>query len=121
MGILVACLTTGKGTWNKVSEIIDSAEWKKIFLITNDFGKEKFSHKKQLNFIIIDLEDSIDIMRDKIINGLKDLIKEVGFNDVAINFSSGSGKEHMAILSALIKLGSGIRIIDSQDKKLINV
>ena len=31
--------------------------------------------------------------------------------DVALNMVSGTGKEHMAILSALLKLGLGIRLM----------
>ena len=90
MGILVACLTTGKGTWNRVSELIDSEEWKKIYLITNEFGKENYKHQKEINFVELELNQPIEIMRDKIINGLKELRNEVGFNDVAINFTSGT-------------------------------
>ena len=118
MGILVACLTTGKGTWNSVSELINSAEWKKIYLITNQFGKENFKHQKELNHVIINLEDPVEIMRDKIIQGLHELQKEIGFSDVAINITSGTGKEHTALISAILKIGVGIRIVESQNNNL---
>lgn len=121
MGVLIACLTTGKGTWNEVSEVIDSADWKKIYIITNDFGKEKFSHKKELNYVVINLLEPVEIIRDKIINDLLGLKKEIGFNDIAINFSSGAGKEHAAILSALLKLGTSIRVVVAKNKELINL
>lgn len=121
MGILIACLTTGKGTWKTVTDIINSTDWKKIYLITNEFGKENYKHTKEINHVIINLSDNVEIMRDKIITGLKDIQKEIGFNDVAINFSSGTGKEHSAMLSAIIKLGCGIRIIDIKDNKLITI
>ena len=121
MGILIACLTTGKGTWKEVSNIINAENWKKIYLITNEFGKEKFTHEKELNYALINLNDTTNIMRDKIIAELKDLKEEVGFNDVALNFSSGSGKEHMALLSAIMKLGTGIRIVDQKNKEIINL
>jgi len=39
---LVACLSTGKGTWGHVSRLIADGTWEKIILITNDFGKENF-------------------------------------------------------------------------------
>jgi hypothetical protein len=32
--------------------------------------------------------------------------------DIAVNITSGQGKEHTALLSALIKLGYGIRLVD---------
>jgi len=31
--------------------------------------------------------------------------------EVAVNFISGSGNEHMSILSTLLKLGLGIRLV----------
>jgi len=118
MGILVACLTTGKGTWNTVTELINSAEWKKIYLITNTFGKEKYTSKKPLKYVLIDTDESIEIIKDKIIFGLKDLKDEIGFSDVAINFTSGTGKEHAAMLAAILKLGCGIRIVHAENKEL---
>ena len=118
MGVLVACLTTGKGSWMSVSDLINSAEWKRVYLITNKFGQEKFTHKKEIKFVLINLDDEINIMRDKIILGLEDIRKEIGFSDVAINFTSGTGKEHMALLSAILKIGCGIRIVDLNNKIL---
>ena len=31
--------------------------------------------------------------------------------EVAVNFVSGEGKEHMALMSALLKLGIGVRFV----------
>ncbi len=121
MGVLIACLTTGKGSWARVSDLINSADWSKIYLVTNEFGKEKFSHTKDVCFVVVDLSAPVEVVRDKIIHDLKDLRSEIGFNDVAINFSSGSGKEHSALLSAILKLGTGLRVVDSRNKELITL
>ncbi|MFP4567681.1 MAG: hypothetical protein ACLFN8_01930 [Candidatus Woesearchaeota archaeon] len=121
MGILIACLTTGKGTWAQVAELINSHEWSKIYLVTNEFGAEKFTHTKNVNFIKINLDDKINIMQDKIIAGLTELKKEIGFQDIAINFTSGTGREHAAMLSAILKIGCGIRIVYSEDKQLLTL
>jgi hypothetical protein len=121
MGILIACLTTGKGTWNSVSDLINSEDWKKIYLITNKFGKENYTVNKEVQFVEISSSATTEKIRDKIIEDLKDLRQEIGFNDVAINFTSGTGKEHMAMLSAILKLGTGIRIVDTDNKILKNL
>lgn len=121
MGILIACLTTGKGTWSKVKEIINSEEWKKIYLITNTFGKEKFNATKDATFITININETPDIIRDKIISELHELKNEIGFNDVAINISSGTGVEHSAIISAIMKLGVGLRLVELKNNKLITL
>lgn len=36
--------------------------------------------------------------------------------DIAVNISSGSGKIHSAAISALMKLGYGIRLVDVDEK-----
>lgn len=104
---LVACLGAGKGTWSHVKGLIKGMEFDKIFLITNAFGKENFTPEKGAEMIVIDSnKEMADLVEDirKALNG-----KLSG--DVAVNLISGIGKEHMAILSALLKLGAGIRLM----------
>lgn len=107
MTSLVACLSTGKGTWLEVSSLITAYNWSSVYLITNNFGKEKFQPKENTKLILIDPEKSIDEIKKTIYNELKDKLS----GDVAINLASGSGKEHMALLSALMQLGTGLRLI----------
>ena len=45
MPTLIACLSTGKGTWGHVNHLIDNNNYDKVILITNDFGKENFNKK----------------------------------------------------------------------------
>ena len=40
---------------------------------------------------------------------LEDKIQDL---DIAVNITSGTGKEHAVIISTLIKLGYGIRLVD---------
>ena len=48
----------------------------------------------------------------RIISEIKnELNGKLSITDVALNLASGTGKEHMAILSALLQLGVGIRLI----------
>ncbi|MBW2999362.1 hypothetical protein KY339_01710 [Candidatus Woesearchaeota archaeon] len=105
---LVACLSSGKGTWAHVGRLVAEGPFENIFLITNDFGKQNFKPEKPVNFIVTDSMKPVDELIKDIINGLKDKIKGV---EVGLNLVSGSGKEHMAILSALLKLGLAIRLV----------
>ena len=114
MTSLIACLSTGKGTWAQLNEIINGAEWDSIFLITNQFGKEKFQGRNA-ELICLDLNKSPDILRDEIVAALHR--KNLG-TEVAINISSGTGNEHMALVSALLKLGLGIRFVFSKNGKV---
>ena len=112
---LIACLSSGKGTWAEVSKIIDLGQWNKVFLITDNFGKEKFTPSKQAEFIIVnssnDIQELAESIRDALNNKLTD-------TEVALNLASGNGKEHMAVLSAALKLGVGIRMISLTNNKI---
>ena len=102
-------LSTGKGTWGHVNGLITGENWDKIYLVTNDFGKENFKANNKTELIVINSNgEPIDI-RDSIVGALKGKIK----GEVAVNFVSGSGKEHMGLLGALIRLGVGVRFVVS--------
>ncbi len=111
---LVCSLGTGKGTWLEVSNLIRLYDWKNIYLITNDFGKENFNCGRPVNIILIDINKDHDSIKEIISKELK--IKLSG--DVALNFSSGSGKEHMAILSAMISIGVGLRFVIPENNQI---
>lgn len=106
MAVLIACLSTGKGSWGHVSRLIEGYEWDKIILLTNQFGKENFSNLKNAELEVFDFKKGLEELRDEIYEKLKGKNLE---GDVAINFISGEGKEHMALMAALLKLGIGLR------------
>ena len=107
MTSLIACLGTGKGTWGHVSRLINDGEWEKIILITNEFGKENFNNEKQAEMVVVDSRKGIEDLREDIKNGLKGKLTGT---EIAVNIISGEGKEHMAMISAILKLGYGIRL-----------
>lgn len=110
MSELIVCLSTGKGTWGHVSRLIQDGEWEKIFLVTNDFGRENFTSDKPAEFLVVDPNKELAELRDDMYNQLRDKVKN-GEVDIGLNLISGTGKEHMALMSAVLKLGIGIRLI----------
>ncbi len=105
---LVACLSTGTGTWGHVNRLIQENKWDKIILVTNEYGKENFNKSENTEFIVINPNQGLKELRDDIYNKLKEKVKDT---EIAVNFISGSGKEHMALISAVLKLGVGIRLV----------
>ena len=105
---LIACLSTQDNSWNHVKKLIEHGEWSAVFLITDDEGKEGFKVEKEVNHVLVDFNQPAA----QIIRGLQHSLqgKIAGF-EVGVNLVSGNGKEHMAILSALLKLGLGIRLM----------
>ena len=105
---LVACLSSGEKSWMHVARLIKEQDWSKVFLITNDFGRKNFKAEKNAEFIVVDFQKPVFELIEDIRKGLKGKITDL---EVALNLVSGSGKEHMAILSALLKLGVGVRLM----------
>lgn len=106
---LIACLSTGKGTWGHVNRVIDSKEWRKVFLMTNDFGKEKFSSEKEnVELFVVNSRQDIKTLTEEI---KKHLEGQVEGTEVALNIASGDGKEHMALITGIMQLGLSFRLV----------
>ncbi len=117
MSTLIACLSTGKGTWAEVNHLIQLGNWNKVFLITNAFGSENFRNKQEnTELIIVDADNKsvIELVEDI----KKSLDGKIADFEVALNFVSGSGKEHMAILEAVLELGLSFRLVSSKNGNL---
>ena len=102
---LLALLSSGQGTWAQVSGLMKFGEWDKIILVGDDFAKG-FTHEKKFEFIKIDLSQKIKELKEDLQKKLKD---KIDGTEVALSIASGDGKEHMALISALINLPVGIR------------
>jgi hypothetical protein len=105
---LIALLSSGKGTWAQVSGLIKYGEWDKIILLGDDFAKQfqATEKKDKTEFIKIDLNKRLKELKEEFQNKLKG---KIDGTEVALSIASGDGKEHMALISALINLPVGIR------------
>ena len=102
---LVALLSTGEGTWAQVSGLMNHGKWDKVIILGNDFSKQ-FSHEKDFEFIKVDMNKKIKDLKEDF---SKELKGKINGTEVALSIASGNGKEHMALISALINLPVGIR------------
>jgi hypothetical protein len=111
----VGLLSSGKGTWGQVIGLIKREEWDKIILVGDSYAKKRIvtwdlqkTINKNIEFVEIDFDRRIADCIEEIKKKLKDRIKGV---EVALNIASGTGKEHMALISALINLPVGIKFV----------
>lgn len=95
METLVCVLGSGKGSWGHITRLISDGGWKNIYLISNEWGKEKFAPTKEINWIIINTNMGFDLMKKTIQDKLPNN------QEIAFNFLSGDGKVHMAALQAI--------------------
>lgn len=110
MADLIIVLTSDQGSWNHVKKIIEECLFERAFIITNPQAKPHASWKTQtkIEYIMIDSSKSAQEIINQIVKQLKD---KIGFSEVGLNLASGNGKEHMAVLSAVLKLGVGFRLV----------
>lgn len=101
---LVALLSRGEGTWAQVAGIIKHGNWDNVILIGNDFAKN-FKVEQEHTFIEINSSRLVEL-RDEIKEKLKGKIKGT---EVALSIASGDGREHMALISALLSIPVGVR------------
>ena len=104
---LVALLSTGKGSWAQVAGLLKAGEWDSILLVGNDFAR-KFDAGMKAEFITVDLEKRIVPLKEELLAKLKGKIRGT---EVALSLASGTGKEHMALISALLQIPAGIRFV----------
>jgi len=104
---LIACLTNQKGVIEHVKHVVEDVEWQNIYIITSeDVSKIKFS--KKMIVIKLDLNKTISQLAEFITEKLKGKLNDL---EVAVNIVAGTGKEHTAIISAILKLGYGISLV----------
>lgn len=104
---LVAMLSTGKGTWGQVSGLCSKGEWERIILVGPSYAKD-FKLEKGIPFDFVEYSDNkaLTSLKEEFAKKLKGKVKGT---EVALSIASGSGKEHMALLSALLSLPVGVR------------
>jgi hypothetical protein len=105
---LVALLSSGKGSWAQVSGLIKQGDWEKIILLGDEFSSQfKIQDKESITeFIKVDLNKRLKDLKEDFSQKLKG---KFSGTEVALSIASGNGKEHMALISALINLPVGIR------------
>ena len=105
---LVALLSSGKGSWAQVSGLIKHGDWEKIILLGDDFSsKFQVTEKQEITeFVKVDLGGKLKNLKEEFTEKLKG---KFSGTEVALSIASGDGKEHMALISALINLPVGIR------------
>lgn len=90
----IAFLGAGKGSWGHIARIMSEQEFEKILLISNDWGKEHFTPKKEAEWILVDNRLGFETLKDMIKEKLPD-------GEYAVSLASGTGKDHTALLAAL--------------------
>jgi hypothetical protein len=104
---LVAFLGDDKENWGQVNGLINRGDWEKIILVKSK-SSEDYESPKNADIVLVDTSKSLLELKEDIVNKLRK--KFEGF-DVNVSIASGTGKEHMALISALLSIPVGIRLV----------
>jgi len=102
---LIALLSKDEETWSQVLGLIKHGDWEKIIVLGSNNAK-KFSAGKKFELLEVNLEKRLKDLKEDFSNKLKG---KIDGTEVALSIASGNGKEHMALISALLHLPVGIR------------
>lgn len=103
---LVAFLGNDKENWGQVKALVSKGEWDNVVIIKNKNAEEFEIENAEV--IKIDSDKPLIEIKEELMNKLKTKLKEF---DVALSIASGNGKEHMAIVSALLSVPVGVRLV----------
>jgi len=103
---LVAFLGKDKENWGQIKALASKGQWENIVLVKSKDAEEFDIENAET--IKIDSDKPLIELREDLVNKLKSRLKDF---EVALSIASGSGKEHMAILSALLTIPVGVRIV----------
>ena len=104
---LVAFLGNDKENYGQVTALINRMDCEKILLVKDKKTPNPFSNAKLL---ALDVDSTKDLFTFK--QQIQEKLKTQLSSDleVALSIASGNGKEHMALISALLSLPVGIKL-----------
>lgn len=103
---LVAFLGNDKENWGQVKALVSRGQWDNVVIVQNK-DSDGFEIENA-EMIKIDSEKPLLELKKDLMDKLKDRLKEF---EVALSIASGNGKEHMAIVSALLSIPVGVRLV----------
>ena len=104
---LIATVGADKDSWGQVTGLINHEAWDKVILVKNksvsDFPKIEGAEEIPIDTTLPLLE-----LKAFLTERLKPCISAF---DAYVSLASGSGKEHMALISALLAIPTGVRLV----------
>lgn len=104
----MAFIGEDKENWGQITALINRIDSEKVFLI-KDKSVEGFPTTDKCDIINVNCGKTLTELKEDMMSKLKAKIgKEF---EVALSIASGNGKEHMALISALLSIPVGIRLV----------
>jgi len=105
---LVAYVGGDKENWGQITALINRFECDKVILVVSKEADD-FPTTSKCEKIVVDSSKPLVSLRDDLLAKLRQ--RNIGDFEVAVSIASGNGKEHMAVISALLNLPVGIKLV----------
>jgi hypothetical protein len=109
MAQLVALLSKGEGTWGQVAGLVKKGNWDRVILVGSSFAKNFNIEGAEYEFVEVDLGKPLVLLKKEMLEKLKPKLDSDFNSEVVLSIASGDGKEHMALISALLSIPVGVR------------
>lgn len=106
---LIVCLTNEKGIFEHVKRVVEDMEWNHVYIVTAEKDTSNMKFSKKSTIIPLDMTKTIEQLTTFIKERLQGKLTDL---EVGVNMVGGKGKEHTALISAILKLGFGIRLVN---------
>lgn len=103
----VAFIGKDKENWGQITALLNRLEYDKAIIVKS--SDEEFAVNEKCTLVKVDSKKTLLELKESIQSKLKPLLS--GDFEVSLSLASGSGKEHMALLSALLNVPVGIRLV----------
>jgi hypothetical protein len=121
MSTLITILGTGKGTWHEVHALLALRAFDSALVFIDDWAAKSYQNEygATLNPVPEQAtsEQLIELFSERIKQHQTATGNAAEF-DVALNLASGSGKQHAALLAAVLRLGYGVRLVSVENNEL---
>ena len=105
----VAFLGNDKENWGQITALVNRLDCENAVLVKDKSVESIPSTEKKCEVINVNSESPLTELKEDMLKKLKGKIE--GAFEVAVSLASGSGKEHMALISALLSIPVGIKLV----------
>jgi len=104
----VAFVGKDKENWGQLTALLNRLEYEKA-VIVKDNSADDFPLNEKCKVVNVNSASGLLDLQKEMMDKLKPLLS--GDFEVSLSLASGNGKEHMAIVSALLNLPVGIKFV----------
>lgn len=104
----VACVGTDEQNWGQITALLNRLDYEKAVLVVDALASGYPTNEK-CTVIKMDMGQPLLTLQKEVQEKLKKTIG--GEFEVALSLASGTGKEHMAVLSALLQIPVGVKLV----------